>query len=152
MTYLQSLRGRHPEAGFTLVELMVVIVIATVLLSIAIPGSQAQIRKSRRTEARMAVLDLASREERFLSTANSYSQTTTDLGYTGTFPITTIGNGYYSLTVVAPAGATPPTFVVTATAIGQQLKDTACQTVTVNQLGTQAATDANGAAATTCWN
>jgi len=100
----------------------------------------------------MAVLDLASREERFLSTANSYSQIPTDLGYTGTFPITTIGNGYYSLTVVAPAGATPPTFVVTATAIGQQLKDTACRTFTVNQLGTQAATDSNGAAATTCWN
>src|ERR1700733_13568803 len=101
MTYLQSLRGRHPEAGFTLVELMVVIVIATVLLSIAIPGYQTQIRKSRRTEARTAVLDLASREERFLSTANNYSQTTTDLGYSGTFPVT-VGAGYYTLNVTSP--------------------------------------------------
>ena len=48
------------SAGFTLIELMVVVIIATILLSIAIPAYTSQIRKSRRTEARTAVLDLAS--------------------------------------------------------------------------------------------
>jgi type IV pilus assembly protein PilE len=157
MTYLQSLRGRHPEAGFTLVELMVVIVIATVLLSIAIPGYQTQIRKSRRTEARTAVLDLASREERFLSTANNYSQTTTDLGYSGTFPVT-VGAGYYTLNVTSPdpafvaAGGTTPSYIITATATGSQLKDVACKTFTVTHLGQQTATDSTGTATTFCWN
>jgi len=75
--------GRTRTAGFTLIELMIAIVIATVLITIAVPTYQAQIRKSRRTEARMAVLDLASREERFLSTANSYSQDTGRCGIYG---------------------------------------------------------------------
>jgi len=147
----------HPEAGFTLIELMITIVIGSILLAVAIPGYQGQMRKSRRTEARIAVLDLASREERFLSTANNYSQTTTDLGYTGTFPVT-VGSGYYTLTVTSPdpafvgAGGTGPSYIVTATATGLQLKDTACRTFTVTHLGQQTATDSGGTATTTCWN
>jgi type IV pilus assembly protein PilE len=149
--------GINPEAGFTLIELMITIVIGSILLGIAIPGYQSQIRKSRRTEARMAVLDLASREERFLSTSNTYSQTTTDVGYTGTFPVT-VGSGYYTLTVTSPdpaftgAGGTGPSYIITATATGTQVKDTACQTFTVTHLGAQTATDSGGAAAPTCWN
>lgn len=147
---------RRP-AGFTLIELMVALAIASVLAMIAIPGYQSSVRKSRRTEARMAVLDLASREERFLSTANAYTKTTTDVGYSGTFPVT-VGSGYYTLTVDTPdtafvaAGGTTPSYIITATAIGTQLKDTQCKTFTVNQLGTQAATDSSGAAAASCWN
>lgn len=149
---------RAHEAGFTLIELMVTILIGTVLITIAIPTYQSQIRKSRRTEARTAVLDLASREERFLSTANNYSQTPSDLGYPGaTFPIT-IGAGYYTLTVsnfdpaFVAAGGTTPSYIITATAVGQQLKDSPCRTFSVNHLGTQSATDSSGTAATTCWN
>jgi type IV pilus assembly protein PilE len=157
MTQRKTTVGRGQQTGFTLIELMVTIVIATVLIAIAIPSYQSQIRKSRRTDARVAVLDLASREERFLSTANNYSQITTDLGYTGTFPVT-IGNGYYTLNVTSPdpafvaAGGTTPSFIITATAIGQQLKDSPCRTFTVTHLGTQTATDSSGAATTSCWN
>jgi type IV pilus assembly protein PilE len=150
-------------AGFTLIELMVVITIGAILLSIAIPSYQSQIRKSRRTDARNAVLDLASREERYLSVYNLYSQTPSDLGY-ATAPATTwagvgaIGSGYYTLSVRAnapdptTAPPTPPTYIITATATGTQLKDTDCRTFTVNQLGQQTATDSSGAATTACWN
>jgi len=55
-------------AGFTLVELMVTVMIAAILLAIAVPSYQAYIRKSRRTEAKTAVLDLAGREETLFST------------------------------------------------------------------------------------
>ena len=73
--------------GFTLVELMVVVVIATILLSIAVPSYMSQVRQSRRTEAKTAVLDLASREERYFSTNGSiYSVTPADLGYVGPLP------------------------------------------------------------------
>src|SRR3569833_1942774 len=133
MTQRKMAFGRARQAGFTLIELMVTILIASVLLAIAVTSYQSQIRMSRRTDARVAVLDLASREERFLSTANNYTQTTTDVGYTGTFPLT-IGNGYYTLNVTPPApafvalGGTTPSFNITATAIGAQLKDSACRT------------------------
>jgi type IV pilus assembly protein PilE len=51
-------------AGFTLIELMVTLAIAAILLSIVVPTYQAQVRKSRRTEAKTAILDFAAREER----------------------------------------------------------------------------------------
>ena len=146
------------DSGFTLVELMVVIVIATILLSIAVPSYMTQIRKSRRTEARNAVLDLATREERFMSTSNTYSQVTTDLGYTGAFP-QNVGSGYYNINVVATAAnpaAVPPVpagYTITATAIGTQVKDTSCASFTVNQIGQQSSLDSGGANSTaTCWN
>ena len=85
-------------AGFTLIELMITIVIATVLLTIAIPSYQSQIRKSRRTEAKTALLDLAAREERYLSTNSAYTTNNTGLGYTLVFP-QTVGSGYYQISI-----------------------------------------------------
>lgn len=148
---------RWLNRGFTLIELMVTIVIASILLAITVPSYLSEIRKSRRTEARNAVLDLATREERFLSTANIYSQTPTDLGYTGAFP-QPVGSGYYRINVVATAAnpaAAPPVlagYTVTATAVGTQLKDTPCRSFSVNQIGQQTALDSGGGNAdTACW-
>lgn len=139
-------------AGFTLVELMVTIVVAATLISIAVPTYMGQVRKSRRTEARTAVLDLATREERYYSVNNSYSQAAADLGYgtdTGQIQNLVVGNGYYQVTVTS-AAAIPPApagFSVVATAIGAQAKDTSCLTFKVDQTGAQTSTPA-----TDCWN
>ena len=93
--------------GFTLIELMVVVVIATILLSIAVPSYMSQIRQSRRTEAKTAILDLSGREERYLSTNPAgYTNTPASLGYVGFGVGNPIGNGYYYLTVCSPATAT----------------------------------------------
>jgi type IV pilus assembly protein PilE len=144
------------NAGFTLIELMVTILIATTLLTIAVPTYQTQIRKSRRTEARTTVLDLATREERYYSLNNSYSNNDVDLGYgnaNAQIQNLVVGSGYYKVTVTVTAAnpaATPPTraaFQVVATATGTQAKDTSCQTFTVDQTGTQ-----TSAPTTTCWN
>jgi type IV pilus assembly protein PilE len=145
--------GTCPEAGFTLVELMVSIVIATILLSVAVPSYQLQIRKSRRTEAKTAILDLASREERLFSTTNNYSQTPADLGYQA-WP-QQVGGGYYTVSVTAPpvVGTAPAKFLITATAINTQLKDTQCLSFTVDQTGQQSSFDSNGAPSNaTCLN
>ena len=117
------------------------------------PSYQAQVRKSRRADARNAILDLAGREERFLSISNSYSQTATDVGYPA-FPVT-VNNGYYQLTVAVPDPAQPagsPSYIITATTFGPQVSDTDCQTFTVNQLGQQTALNSGGGPNTaTCW-
>src|SRR5438132_12993393 len=68
MQLRSATRSSGPAMGFTLIELMVVVAIVTILFSIAIPSYMSYIRQSRRTEAKTAVLDLAGREERFLST------------------------------------------------------------------------------------
>ena len=133
--------------GFTLVELMVTILVGAILAAIAIPGYTSQVRKSRRTEARNAVLDAAAREERFFATHNLYSQTGTDLGY-ATFPAP-VGQ-YYTLTVACSAACAGFTITATPVATGPQSKDTTCTSFTMDQTGLQTATPA--ANNTTCWN
>jgi type IV pilus assembly protein PilE len=137
--------------GFTLVELMVVIVIAAVLAAIAIPGYTSQVRKSRRTEARNALLDAAAREERFYATNNYYSITSSDLGYGAAWSAYVVGGNYYSLSAACAAGKTPCTdYTFTATAINAQTKDTGCTTLTLTSVGVQSATGT--ATPATCWN
>ena len=137
-----------PSRGFTLVELMITIVIGAILAAIAIPSYTSQIRKSRRTEARNAVLDAAAREERYFATHNIYSGAAADLGY-GAFPAP-VGQ-YYTLSVQCGA-ACATGFTVTAVPVtpGPQASDTACTSFMVDQTGLQTATPA--ANNTLCWN
>src|SRR5260370_6500079 len=107
-----QLQSRLRIAGFTLVELMAVILVASILFAIAIPSYQSQIRKSRRTDAKTAVLDLAAREEKYFSLNNSYTNSPANLGYlaassTAGFP-QAVGSGYYQvyLCVASTAGST----------------------------------------------
>jgi type IV pilus assembly protein PilE len=146
-------RMRH-SAGFTLVELMITVVIAAILLSVAIPGYNNQVRKSRRTEAKTALLDLAAREERYYNMSNppAYSTLPSDLGYTAnpnSFPMT-VGSGYYrvSMTPIAAVGATPAGYSFTAVPItADQIKDTPCQNFTLTNTGQQTSTPNT----TVCW-
>jgi type IV pilus assembly protein PilE len=137
------------SSGFTLVELIVAMVIAAILAAVAIPAYSNYVRKARRTDAKTALLDMASLEERYFSVNNSYSITATDLGYTA-YPVT-VGSGYYTIaqpTVVAATTAAAATFSLTATATGDQTKDTQCQTFTLTSAGSQTALpDTPG----TCW-
>lgn len=143
--------------GFTLIELMVTLVVAAILISIAVPSYQTQVRKSRRTEARNAVMDLAAREERYYSVNNSYTDLALQLGYgqdNAAITGRSIGSGYYTVSVTltpAQPAATPPIragFKITANAAGVQLKDAPCQTFAVDDLGTQTSLPS----ATDCWN
>jgi type IV pilus assembly protein PilE len=142
--------------GYTLIEVLVTIVILSILAGIAIPAYTAQVRKSRRTDARTAVLDIAGREERLFSTTNSYSTTPSDIGYgaaAATFPMPVGDGGYYSVSVTTAAGP-PATFTVTATPVSGkgQDKDAQCASFAVDQTGKQTALDSGGSDATSaCW-
>jgi type IV pilus assembly protein PilE len=145
------------EAGFTLIELMVTIVIGAILVTIAVPSYTSQVRKSRRTDAKTALLDLATREERYSSLNNAYTNVSASLGYgTGGFP-QSVGSGYYNIgttfTITPAAPQVAAAFTVTATPIGPQTKDTQCQIFSIDQTGKQHATDSGGNDTTTiCWN
>ena len=66
-------RQQHGVHGFTLIELMVTVAIVAILSAIAYPAYTEYILKSRRTDAKNALLDLAARQERFYSLNNKYS-------------------------------------------------------------------------------
>jgi type IV pilus assembly protein PilE len=129
---------------------MVTVVIATILMTIAVPGYQYEVRKSRRTEAKTALMDLAAREERYFNTNNAYSQTPSDLGYgAGGFPMV-IGNGYYQVWVCSPNTCTPnvaaaPSYGVYAQPFTTDQQKDLCQIFTIDSTGYQTATDPS------CW-
>jgi type IV pilus assembly protein PilE len=153
--------------GFTLVELMVVVVIAAILIAVAVPSYISQIRQSRRTDARTAILDIAGREERYFSTnAAAYTNVAANLGYPGFGAANPVGSGYYYVTVCSPACApsaiAAPSYTVIALPVAgkSQALDTACQGFAVDSTGAQFAetggvwlpvTPAN-AAASNCWS
>lgn len=145
--------------GFSLVELMVVVTIVAILASIAYPLYTQQVRKSRRTDAKSAVLDLAGREERLYSTTNCYTTDQGSLGYGAAgaaLTNTSVGSGYYTIgvaTTTAAGAACPTTYAVTATAASpDQLNDTDCRSFSVDQTGRQSSANAAVADSTaTCW-
>jgi type IV pilus assembly protein PilE len=150
------------QTGFTLIELIVAMVILAVLAAIAIPSYTNYVLQSHRAEAKQALLDLASFEERYFSANNAYTTNPQNLGYTQTsapFPIGT--GGYYvvqqmtATVATAPTSTTagtPPTFSITANATGNQTKDTACNAFTVNSAGQQTAQNSSNADNSAyCW-
>jgi type IV pilus assembly protein PilE len=153
-----------PAAGFTLIELMITVAIVGILATIAATSYQSQVMKTRRTDARSALLDLAGREEKLFSTTNQYSNSPTVLGYgtATTFPapplgiaVGSSGTDYYNVSVVAPdtlyQGGLANSYVIVATPITgtQQAADTQCSSLILNQLGQQTSTGT--ATSATCW-
>jgi type IV pilus assembly protein PilE len=167
MNKTDSFRGReHPvrrQQGFTLVELVVTMVIAAILASIAIPSYTAYILKSHRTDAKSALLGMAALEERYFSTNNTYSSTPSDLGYpVGTTVAFPVGNNNdYNITSLVANPAVPPvnttsvgtpaTYTIIATAINSQVNDAACATFQITSGGVQTATGTDPNASVDCW-
>ncbi len=68
----QLLRGGGCNAGFTLIEVMVVCAIVGILAGVAYPSYQNSIRKTKRAEGRAALMQLMQQQERFYSQHNAY--------------------------------------------------------------------------------
>lgn len=144
-------------AGFTLIELMIVVVIVAILLIVAIPTYLNQMRESRRTEARNYLVELASREERYYATQNAYTGTASNLGYAGFGSGNPVGSGYYYIstpTIPDPNNASQPSFSLTAlpvTGKGQD-QDTYCASFTVESNGKRTALNSGGTDDSSyCW-
>ncbi|MBV6324677.1 type IV pilin protein [Duganella violaceipulchra] len=58
--------------GFSMIELLIVLVILAVLAAQVVPGFQQHVIRARRSEAQAALLQLMQQEERFFTQANTY--------------------------------------------------------------------------------
>ena len=65
--------ARRPAAGFTLIELMIVVAVVAILAAIAYPAYTDSIRKGRRAEARTALLNLLQQQERYMTQLSTYA-------------------------------------------------------------------------------
>lgn len=63
-------------AGFTLVELMIVVAIVGILAGIAYPSYIDSVRKGKRAEGRAAVTSLLQQQERYFTQNNTYAEFT----------------------------------------------------------------------------
>ena len=100
--------------GFTVIELMIVLVIVAILVALAYPSYIQYVRKSKRGEAQQLLLNWSINQEIWRSNHTTYAGT-------GDLPAPT--NDHYAFdTVNAP---TATTYVLSATASGDQMKDTA---------------------------
>jgi type IV pilus assembly protein PilE len=149
---------RARAQGFSLIELMITVVIAAVLMSIAIPLYQHQVREARRTDARSALSDLASREERYYALNSVYSSTPGDVGYPAFGTGHPIGGGYYYIdtpTVAVATATSPATFTLTARPIAGkgQDQDSDCASFQVTSTGQDTSLNSGGSdSSPTCWN
>ena len=129
--------GLHPQyaapgrsRGFTLIEMMTVVAIIGILSAIAYPSYLNYVKRANRSAAQQFMLDVTSREQQYLLDARSYTATIGTGGLNMTVP--TQVSPFYTMAIVADNTATPPTFTITATAIGSQVSD---GNLTLNNLG-----------------
>lgn len=102
---------RKSLQGITLIELMVVLVVLGIVITLAYPNYREFAARAKRNEARAALLQIATNQERFYLNNNQYTTDLTELGFAAT-PVFTTETGSYNVTVTA-ANAT--TYTATAT-------------------------------------
>lgn len=132
------------QSGFTLIELMITVAIIGILAAVAYPSYTAHVQKSRRTDAKVALLEIAQRQESYFLRHRSYGSLA-QIGYGNASP-----EGYYTLSVTADASS----FTAEATAASgkAQHHDTQCRKFTLDQRGAKASENASNADTTaTCW-
>ncbi len=131
--YKRKILGNSARAdgGFTLIELMIVVVIIAVLAAIALPAYQQYARETKRADAQSALLRIAALQEKFFSDNNQYAASAVTLGY-ATNPAAS-NDRYWSI-AIATAGAPPSSFTLTATPAGSHV-DAACATITLTSAG-----------------
>lgn len=110
--------------GFTLIELMVVVVIVGVLVAFAYPSYQESVRKTKRTDAQADMMHIASRLQKYkivnfsFIKADDAAVSLSDIGVTIYIPQS--GPTLYNL---ALSNVTAGTWTLTATPTGVQTGD-----------------------------
>lgn len=123
--------------GFTLVEVMIVVVIIGILASIAYPAYQQYVLRAARAEAQAILMEAAQFMERYHTTNNSY----VDAALPTTVSPKT-GTARYNISFASGPDAT--SYTIQAVPTGPQSSD-ACGTLTVSHTG------ATGADGSDCW-
>ena len=122
--------GSRRLRGFSLIELMTVLVIIGVLSAIAYPAYQDYVRRANRSAAQSFMMTIAGRQEQYLLTNRSYASTTAALNLTA--PTET--NGRYTFSIALP---TPTSYTITATAEGNQVVPNKFGDLTLGSDGTK---------------
>lgn len=115
------------STGFTLVELVIVIAIAGVLAWMALPSFADALRRSRRSEAVAALMQLQQAQERWRGDHSGYAIELTTLGVAERS-----ATGLYTLAIDS---ADARGYLISATATASQVADARCRVFRLSQSG-----------------
>lgn len=145
------------QAGFTLIELMIVVAVVAILAMIALPAYTEQIRKGKRAEAVRAIGEFQLSLERWRAECSSYADLTACKDFDGdgtvesgegTYPAAPLSD-YYT---IAPSNQGAAAYTITATRKNEMAGDTGCGNFTMvvtNGVPTKGVTGSKGV--DYCW-
>lgn len=119
-------------AGFTLIELMIVVVVIGILAAVALPSYQDHIRKGKRAAAKSVLSDLANRQEAYLIDKRSYAASMNALVTSFAAPSEIASD--YTFAVSANNAVSPPTYSITATPVSSMMLADTCGTSALKPL------------------
>ena len=149
------LLGHRKHAGFTLIELMIVVAVVGILAAIAYPSYTSYVQRTNRAIGAGCLLELAQWMERNYTTCLRYDRTgatcatAVDSAQLPALACRTDLGTRYTFTVAALPAIATNAYQLEATPGGAQAGDAACGTLSINQTGTKGATGPSGVAG--CW-
>jgi type IV pilus assembly protein PilE len=142
----QTSPRRRAVGGFTLIELMTVVIVIAILAAVALPAYTEYIRKSRRAEAITLLNQISQEQERWRANNSTYALAASSPAS----GISVANSAYYTLNI---ASATGTGYVATATATGSQASDTKCASLILSLAGGNVSYGRTGTATVNqCWN
>lgn len=131
------------QHGFTLIELMIAVAIIGILASIAYPAYQSEVRRTKRSDAKVNLVDTSQRLERCFTQFGAYNNAGCNVAAYNT------ENGDYKVTI---SNLSATTYTLTATALSNtQKNDSDCVTLTLDHTGLKGSKNAGGTDTTGCW-
>ncbi|WP_020560296.1 type IV pilin protein [Thiofilum flexile] len=151
------------QQGFTLIELMIVLVIVAVIAAFAYPSYLSSVQKSNRTDAFISLNEVVQLQGEYFIRNRSYARDLTQLGYSDTTIDSGQKNYDISMTVLpSNCSGNSTTLCQSFDAIAVpntdssqptgQAKDETCQELSINSQGRKAAKDKKKNDSTSsCW-
>lgn len=152
------MNGQRKQRGFTLIEMMIVVVVVAILAAVALPSYNQQIMKTRRSLGTGELIKVHARQEQFFVNNKRYATDLTDLGYAGaSYAIDRDGNPVAAdadnriYVIQLAAGASTTAFTLQAAPQLEQADDAHCETLALSSLGVKTVSAGATMDAAYCW-